>query len=58
MSDFEILSAHSTMLLRLLTANMTFSLNRIKNGVLRMSKVNAELPSEFVYIQADLRKYL
>ena len=48
MSDFEILSAHSTMLLLLLTANMTFSLTRIKNGMLRMSKV-AELLVDFVH---------
>ena len=55
MSDFEILSAHSTMLLQLLTASMTFSLTRIKNGVLRMSKVNGALLAEFLHTHADLR---
>ena len=55
MSDSEILSAHSTMLLQLLTANMTFSLTRIKNGVLPMSKVNGALLVEFLHTHADLR---
>ena len=55
MSDFEILSAHSRMLLQLLTANMTFSLIRIKSGILRMSKVNGALLAEFLHTHADLR---
>ena len=42
--------------LQLLTANMTFSSTRIKNGVLRMSNVIAELLAEFVHTEADLRK--